>query len=232
MSATIISTLDVIALAWFAMCYFGYAWATHHGPLSQQTNLVKAVEVRRMEWMMQVARREIRIMDAQLLTTLSSGNAFFASTTVIVLGGLAAMLGAADNVKQRLEQLPFVPDTPLVVWELKILFLMGLVIVAFFKFAWAFRLTHYIGIMLGAMPNWSREVDEECARHAGKTARLASVSAMHTNAGLRAIYFAIAGLGWFLHPLVFIAGCGWVLGIVYRREYRSRALDAVRLDDA
>jgi uncharacterized membrane protein len=224
--------LDTAALIWFGVCYFGYGWAVHYGPLKHRPGLVSAVDQRRAQWMHAAVRREIRIMDAQLVTTLSSGNAFFGSTTVIVLGGLAAMLGAADNVKTRLEQIPIVPATQLLVWELKIMFLMTLVIIAFFKFAWAFRLTHYIGIMIGSLPTWDEANSEVCDRHARKTARLAGIASTYTNEGLRTIYFAIAGLGWFLHPVVFMIGCAWVLYIVYRREFLSRAYEEISTDES
>lgn len=231
MSLTAISIIDYIAVLWFFICYFGYDWAVHYGPLKDKEGLVDAVEVRRTQWMRNAFERDVRIMDAQLLTALSSGNAFFASTTVIVLGGLAAMLGAADSVKVRFEQLPFVSEAAIAMWELKIMFIMALVIRAFFKFAWAFRLTHYIGIMLGSMPHWDTDDTEAGERHIAKTARLATVAATHTNNGLRTIYFAIAGLGWFLHPFVFMFACAWVLWVVFRREYRSNALKAVRIEE-
>ena len=228
---TALTYFDIFAIAWFALCYFGYDWAVRYGPLKDRKGLVAAIQERRQQWMQSAAQRDVRIMDSQLLMNLSSGNAFFASTTVIVLGGLTAMLGAADNVKNRLEQFPYVVDVPLVVWEFKIIFLMALVIRAFFKFAWAFRLTHYLGTMLGAMPRWEASTAVQCEKHAAKTAQLAGITAMHSNDGLRTVYFAIAGLGWFLHSLVFIIGCAWVLAIVYRREYASRALMAIEDND-
>lgn len=172
-------------------------------------------------------RRDIRIMDSQLLTSLSSGNAFFASTSVLVLGGLTAMLGSADDVKTRLEQLPFVTDAPLVSWEFKILFLMGLMIMAFFAFAWAFRLTHYVGTMFGALPLHPDADTEEAKIHAKKTAQLVALSGRHLNSGLRTIYFAIAGLAWFVSPILFAIGCALVTVIVYRREYKSEAFTVI-----
>lgn len=215
--------LDILAFVWFCLCYFGYAWAVRYGPLKSRRGLVAAANDRRVEWMKTALRRDIRIMDAQLLTSLSSGNAFFASTSVLVLGGLTAMLGAADDVKDRLEQLPFVTDAPLVSWEFKILFLMGLMIMAFFAFAWAFRLTHYVGTMFGALPLQAEADSERAQVHARKTAQLVGLSGRHLNAGLRTMYFAIAGLAWFVSPILFAAGCALVTVIVYRREYASEA---------
>ena len=231
---TTLGPLDLVAVGWFLICSFGYAWATTRGPLSRRPNLVAAVEARRNAWMLEAAKREVRIVDAQLHMTLSSGTAFFASTTVIVLGGLAAMLGAADDLKTRLQELPLMGEVPIATLEIKILFVMAIVIRAFFKFAWAFRLTHYTSIMMGALPTWPADDDpaaiEACRRHAAKTARMSGLAALHNNDGLRSMYFAIAGLGWFLHPLVFIGGCAWVVAIVYRREFRSRALAAIEDD--
>jgi uncharacterized membrane protein len=215
--------LDILAFAWFCLCYFGYAWAVRYGPLKSRRGLVAAVNDRRIQWMETALRRDIRIMDAQLLTSLSSGNAFFASTSVLVLGGLTAMLGAADDVKSRLEQLPLVSDAPVVMWEFKILFLMVLMIVAFFAFAWAFRLTHYVGTMFGALPLQSEANTAEARKHARKTAALVGLSGRNLNAGLRTIYFAIAGLAWFVNPILFALACAFVTFIVYRREYRSEA---------
>ncbi|MEM8644656.1 MAG: DUF599 family protein [Pseudomonadota bacterium] len=217
------SILDILAFAWFCLCFFGYAWAVRYGPLKSRRGLVAAVNDRRLQWMETALKRDVRIMDSQLLTSLSSGNAFFASTSVLVLGGLTAMLGAADNVKERLEQLPLVSDAPLVMWEFKILFLMALMIMAFFAFAWAFRLTHYVGTMFGALP-LQADADTEMARtHARKTAELVGLSGCHLNTGLRTIYFAIAGLAWFVSPILFAVACALVTAIVYRREYLSEA---------
>ena len=221
------SLIDIFAFAWFCLCYFGYVWAVHYGPLKTKRGLVAAANERRVQWMMTALKRDVRIMDAQLLTSLSSGNAFFASTTVLVLGGLTAMLGAADDVKDRLEHLPFVAHAPIVLWEFKIIFLMTLMIVAFFAFAWAFRLTHYVGTMFGALPLQDEAETEQARRHARKTAQLVSLSGRHLNTGLRTIYFAIAGLGWFVSPLLFIAACALVTIIVYRREYVSEAFTAL-----
>ena len=217
------SILDILAFVWFCLCYFGYAWAVNYGPLKSRRGLVAAANERRLQWMETALRRDVRIMDSQLLTSLSNGNAFFASTSVLVLGALTAMLGAADNVKDRLEQLPFVSEAPLVMWEVKILFLMLLMIMAFFAFAWAFRLTHYVGTMFGALPLQADANTDEARSHARKTAMLVSVSGRHLNAGLRTIYFAIAGLAWFLSPILFAVACALVTAIVYQREYRSEA---------
>jgi uncharacterized membrane protein len=40
---------------------------------------------------------------------------------------------------------------------------------------------------------------------------------------MHSYYFGLAACAWFLHPLALIATTAWVLAILYRREFRSRA---------
>ena len=47
------------------------------------------------------------------------------------------------------------------------------------------------------------------------------------NLGLRAYYFSLALLTWFVHPLLFVIASSWVVGVLYRREFRSRTLKAL-----
>ena len=56
---------------------------------------------------------------------------------------------------------------------------------------------------------------------------LAGLSAEHANTGLRTYYFAIAGLLWFFHPILFMLATAWVLAILLRREFFSRSRRAI-----
>jgi uncharacterized membrane protein len=169
-------------------------------------------------------QRENRMLDAILLGNLSQGNAFFASTAAIAVGGLVATLGSSDKVQAMLGRLPYVaPATPMV-WEAKQLLILSILIYAFFKFAWAFRLSHYASIMIGAMPNPEASTDEQCVRHAERTARLIGLAGEHSNSGIRSFYHAIAALTWFYHPLLFMLATTWVILILARRDFFSRSL--------
>ena len=52
------------------------------------------------------------------------------------------------------------------------------------------------------------------------------------NNGLRAYYFALAALTWFLHPWLMVAATGWVVYILYQREFHSKTLIALIDEDA
>ena len=57
------------------------------------------------------------------------------------------------------------------------------------------------------------------------------LAAYHLNRGLRGYFFALAALAWFLHPAIFAFVSTWVVLVLYRREFRSRALRAVRAQE-
>lgn len=103
------------------------------------------------------------------------------------------------------------------------LLLIVLFVYAFFKFSWAFRHYNYCLVLVGAVPapdcvtDASRQVGERIARIATSTGR-------HFNGGLRAYYFGLAALSWFIHAWLFALLTAWVVWVIYRREFRSRLL--------
>jgi len=214
--------LDLAAIGWFIVSIAGYRIVAEWRPLESRS-IVGAVQSHRLQWMCNMAARENRVFDAMLLNGLGQGNAFFASTSAIAIGGLIAMVGSGDKAQAFLERLPFVAHADPVLWEMKVLLLIGIFVFAFFKFAWAFRLSHYTGIMIGSTPLAKPGNELECRLHAERTARLIGIAADHANSGLRSFYYAIAALGWFFHPLMFIAASTWVLLILVRRDFFSRS---------
>ena len=47
------------------------------------------------------------------------------------------------------------------------------------------------------------------------------------NYGIRAYYFAVAALAWFINDWMFIATCAVVVLVLYRREFKSDSLKAM-----
>jgi uncharacterized membrane protein len=222
--AGIMGPWDSVALAVFLLSMFGYRLATGGRSPLARNSLIGAIQRQRVAWMLNMSRRDNRNMDVILLSSLGQGNAFFASTTAIVIGGLAALLGSGERAQQILERLPLVARSSGVLWEIKLLLIMAIFVFAFFKFAWAFRLSHYAQILIGATPILTADNVHVCDSHAERTAALAGLSAEHANAGLRSFYYAFAALAWFFHPAAFMAANFWVLLILMRRDFFSRSL--------
>ncbi|MGI9491542.1 MAG: DUF599 domain-containing protein, partial [Geminicoccaceae bacterium] len=216
--------LDLIAPLWFLSAWFAYTWYTDHD--KGVHNLTTAMHGYRLLWMKRMLEREVRMVDTQILGNLMRSMSFFASTTMFIIAGLVAVLGARNEAMAVLRELPFTVDTSVVIWDLKVLLLIAIFIYAFFKFTWAFRHYNYCLILIGAIAN-SDQLDDECEQIADRAARIANSTGRHFNRGIRAYYFGMAALSWFLHPWIFIVLTGWVILVLYRREYRSNLLDTL-----
>lgn len=216
------SKLDLIAVGWFLVLFAGYHYLSAR-PRLAASSIVGAIQRQRELWMANMATREPRIMDSMLLGNLGQGNAFFASTSAIAIGGLTALIGSGDKVQTLVERLPFTTHTSAAMFELKILLLIAIFVFAFFKYAWAYRLSQYAYIMAGATPILAADNEAACLAHTARTARLVGIAAEHANGGLRAFYYAIAAMAWIFHALAFIAATTWVLVILIRRDYFSRS---------
>lgn len=118
---------------------------------------------------------------------------------------------------------PYLAHSTPFLWDAKQLLIMWIFIYAFFKFAWAFRLSHYGAIMIGAAPLEG----EDCTSHAERTAHLIGIAGEHNNSGIRAFSYAIATLAWFFHPLLFMLATTWVILILTRRDFFSRSLRTI-----
>jgi uncharacterized membrane protein len=227
----VFSPLDLAALAVFAACWWGYPW--YAGRRERRSpGLVLLTSRYRIEWMRQMLARDLRMVDTSLIATLTQSSTFFSSTTIFILGGLVALLGTSDTVQSALGRLPGAVRTSEQLWELKLLLLVLIFIYAFFKFTWSLRQFNFVGVLIGATPPMGAPNCEDLARRAGEMGVLA---AEDFNQGLRAYYFALAGLTWFVNPVAFIVASIGVVIILFMLEFRSNAvklLASVRVDAA
>lgn len=217
-----IPILDLVALAWFISIIAAYEFVSTR-PAVYKHSIASYVQDHRREWMIRMSERDNRIVDGQLLGWLVNANAFFASTTVIVIGGLAALLSYGEKARQIVEALPYAASSSATLWEIKVIFLMMIMIYAFFKFAWAFRLSHYTVMMMGATPEHNSPDASARLDHAKRTAELLGLVGWHSNLGLRSFYYTIAGLMWFFHPIAFKIAATWVVLILIRRDFFSHS---------
>ncbi|MGI9489221.1 MAG: DUF599 domain-containing protein [Geminicoccaceae bacterium] len=215
---------DLVAPIWFLVVWLGYTW---FGDRDRGVrNLTTVMRDYRLLWMKRMLDRDVRMVDTQILGNLMRSMSFFASTTMFIIAGLVAVLGAREKAMAVLNELPFAVNSSSLLWDLKVLLLVAIFVYAFFKFTWAFRHYNYCLILVGAVPAHDR-LDEECEKIAERAARIATSTGRHFNRGIRAYYFGLAALGWFLHPIIFVVLTGWVALVLYRREHRSNLLETL-----
>lgn len=222
-----IKLLDYLALAWFLVGWFGYQSFAARAAAKGTPSLMTVMGKYREDWWHGTISRELRIVDATIITNLSNSATFFASTTLLILGGLLALLGTSDRAIAIVSELPFSAETHEVVWEFKIFLLLSIFVYAFFKFTWALRQQNFCAVLVGAAPDPHTD-PERLEEYVVRSAKLASAASDTFNYGLRAYYFGLAVLTWFLNSWAFMGATAIVIAVLYHREFRSGALQVLR----
>ncbi|MEI6729668.1 MAG: DUF599 domain-containing protein [Pseudomonadota bacterium] len=217
-----ISTMDVIAPVWFVLCWAGYSMFADLDS-RHRTSLVGVTSEYRLHWMRQMLKRDNRMMDATLIGNLLRSISFFASTTIFIILAIFTLLKYRDEASGILTNIPYVTPSSPVLWEVKVFTLIAIFIYAFFKYTWSLRLYNYSCVIVGAAP-LSTERHEHFEEYAQNSSKVIINAGKHFNRALRANYFGLAALSWFLNDWLFIAMSTLVVGVLYRREFRSLAL--------
>ena len=223
------SNLDMIAFVWFAGAWGVYALALDRTLYGQQ-GLNRRMNSYREQWMQQMLRREMRMIDGQVSTSLQNGTAFFASTTLLAIGGALTLFHSSGDIISLVAALPFGVVPTRLQWEVKTLGLCIILVYAFFKFAWSYRLFNYVAIMLGAAPPASEKDLPESQEYIRTAAKVLADAGRQFNRGQRAFFFALGYLGWFVGPLPFIVTTAGVVIVMWRRQFDSDAQRAIAKD--
>ncbi|WCL53163.1 DUF599 domain-containing protein [Gimibacter soli] len=223
----IFSLSDYEALAFFLFVWAGYTLLTDASFLRPRS-IAAAMERQRQRWFEEAFRRDLRILDTGILQILMSGMNMFASTSIIVIGGLFAAMGYNEALAGALARMPFATPSSPEQLMVKLAVLLAIFIYAFFKFAWAIRLSHYCAILLGGFGFALAEPSEADQQRVAAAARLNTLCGLHFNRGIRAIFFGLATVGWFIGPVFYVASTLFILAILARREFGSAAAAAVK----
>jgi uncharacterized membrane protein len=220
------SILDLVALAWFVIAWTAYAILLEYIP-HKRPGLNARMNGFREVWMRRMLDREMRMVDMQIMAALQNGTAFFASTSLIAVGGALTIVRSTDDVLNVVSTLPIGIQTTRMLWEMKAIGLAVIFVYAFFKFAWSYRLFNYVAILLGATPPPSEKDTPEAEAHVKRTARLFAAAGRHFNHGQRSFFFALGYLGWFVSPWVFMATTAAVVVVMWWRQFGSDASHAM-----
>ncbi|MDO4905109.1 MAG: DUF599 domain-containing protein [Lautropia sp.] len=217
--------LDWYALVCFLCVWWGYIGLTNRGKFHQRSLLAVTNRYRKY-WMKQATMRDPRMLDGLITQTLSSTPAFFSSTTIIVIGGLFALLGSTDKAAELVREIPFAATTPPVVFEAKIILLLAIFTYAFFRFSWSMRQYTFVALAIGGMPppEEFQEGKFDANLYAERAALLVGKAAQAFNDGLRSYYFSFAALAWFFSPWAMMTASAIVVFVLYSREYHSDVL--------
>ncbi len=214
---------DVVAFCCFLVCWIGYTWFADHLP-RERGNIMVAMHDLRVQWMERMLRRDVRIGDINVIGFVIRSGILFVTTSVFILAGLVTIMGALDKARGVVSELDFAVSASREMWEIKLLVLILIFIYAFFKFVWSVRQLNFSLMLMGAAPNHDEPEAPDWSTFPRRAGRLITLAVDSFNRGVRAYYFGLAALGWFVHPWVFAGASVWVVLVIYRREFRSNTL--------
>ncbi|WP_170405911.1 DUF599 domain-containing protein [Ruegeria arenilitoris] len=217
--ALLFSSLDYTAVLLLVGAWQWIGWRIEH-PTPNRQSVAMMMDDFRRAWMHEMVTRQPRMFDAQVVAAMRQGSTFFASTTMIAIGGGLALLGNTERLAGVASDLA-IGSAPAMVWEIKILVVILFLANAFLKYVWAHRLFGYCAVLMAAVPN--DPDDPQAYPRAAQAAEICVTAARSFNRGLRATYFALASLAWILGPLALILGTVITLGVLYRREFASHS---------
>ena len=213
------NTVDLGAFIFFCAVWLGFETLPYRTRWEKRS-ITYQMNVYRHKWMTNLVNRDSQPVDALLQTTLQQSIGFFASTSILAIGGLFAILGASEKALDLLGDFPLTVATTQAQWEFKVLLLILTFVFAFFKFVWSIRLFSYVAILIGAAPGQS-ESEETKDDYAQKLGRLHALGAKHFTTGLNAYLFALAATTWFISHWAFLAATIWLALVLYRRTFHS-----------
>ena len=225
---TLLPWFDWAAVAVFFAGWVGYARFAKHRAMSRPSILVTTNRIRRL-WMMQTTYREVRVIDGVVIQNLSTSPSFFASTTILIIGGLLAVLGTTEKASELVREIPFAARTTVLVFDLKVVLMLVIFVVAFFRFTWSMRQYTFGALLIASAPEAKQFKEDGLSREAfaDKAGRVVGLAAETFNDGLRAYYFSFAAIGWFFSPGVFMLATAGVIYVLFRREFGSEMLDVL-----
>lgn len=210
--------LDLIAVGLILLCWLVSGWLIEHPP-AWRPSVSLLMKAYREEWMHQFVARQPRIFDATIINDLRQGTAFFASTSMLAVGGGIAMLGNPTALSGLAHDLTLPGDDTMV--QLRLLLVIAFLANALLKFVWAHRLFGYCAILMAAVPN--NPDDPVAPRRAAQAAAVNITAARSFNRGLESIYFALGSFAWLLGPQALIAAALLTTGLLLRREFASHS---------
>lgn len=219
---------DWLVLLFFLAAWMGYAQFATRWSL-KRPSILAATNRFRLRWIQVSLTRDPRVLDGIITQTLSNTPAFFSSTTILIMGGLLALMGTTDKAAEFVREIPFSQATPILVFEFKILVLISIFVYAFFRFSWSMRQYTFVSLMIGALPSHEHFIahPQDQMDYAQRVAAMTGLAAETFNDGLRAYYFAFAVMGWFFSPMAFVLTTVLIVGILYNREFRSDVLEVL-----
>ncbi len=214
-----IVTIDILSFLIILSLWGGYSYFEWK---QRDKSIMGHIYNYRKEWMMQMLKRDMRMIDTSIVTMLGRSNTMFASTSVGLIAALFTVMASYDKIYQAISGISYSWPTSKLLWELKFSCLLCVIVYGFFKFIWSLRQFNFAAVIIGAAPLKEEAETPEAIAIAESAMHVVEKGMENFTLGLRSYYFAIALLAWILHPLLGVVSASIVVITLYRREFYYR----------
>ncbi len=213
---------DWIALGVFAVCWLLYE-PVLHGVSRKTGAITKDMTVIRQAWMLAMVRRDIRLVDSQLMGHAINSASFFGSANLILIAAVAgALFGGVGK-------LPDVSGLGLQVSSQALELKLALVIVCLARglldFVWSIRQQNYCLALMGAAPEGD---GPRLLAYAQAAAEVLNPALTAFSRGVRGYYFALAAAAWIYGPVWLAVATVAATVLLVWRQAKSPAAEGIR----
>jgi uncharacterized membrane protein len=217
---------DIAALTLFAIGWLLYQPALKR--LSRRGGVINTdMTVVRRRWMINMAARENRFLDSQLMGHALSSASFFASANLIVIAAAAGALFRSDTTYQTVAHMAVTEAGPRWLFQAKLALVVLALARGLLDFIWAIRQMNYTLAAIGAAPPTSSP-PAVLKAYGEAAASVLNPALSSFNNGVRGYYFALAAAAWMLGPWAMIVAVLLAVALLYARQVGSSAARGVR----
>lgn len=226
-----LSPLDGAALAVFAAIWLAYEPLLKLGARGRQV-INTDMTVIRGAWMANMARRENRFMDSQLLGHALNSASFFASSNLILIAAAAGALFGGENTFRSASSLLVLETSSRLLFEAQLALVLLALARGLLDFIWSIRQMNYCLAAIGAAPEIAGEgqgedIQARASAYGAAATRLLNPALSSFNAGVRGYYFALSAAAWMFGPVAFLTATVGAVALLAWRQRRSPAARAI-----
>ena len=222
------SPIDIAALVVFLTAWLFYQPMLKR--LSRRGGMINTdMTVLRIRWMANMAARENRFIDSQLMGHVLNSASFFASANLIVIAAAAGALFKSPDTYRSVAHLAVTDTGPRWLFEAKLALIVAALARGLLDLIWAIRQMNYTLAAIGAAPLPS-SAPALVRAYGEAAAQVLNPALTSFNNGVRGYYFALAAAAWLLGPWAMIAAvAGAVLLLFWRQSGSSSSRGVQRL---
>jgi uncharacterized membrane protein len=217
--------LDWLALVAFFVAIVAYSrYADHVG---DQLLNARMREIR-ARWMRRYLEREDRVLDSILTGHSINSITLFCSATLLIVVALLGVLTNAGMAYSITITSSFVTHTTLDLFQVKLIGLVCVFVYGFYRFTWALLQYNYFLALIGSAPFKDHLTPAAIDQMGNQMSVVLNSAVTSFHSGFRTYYFALAWVGWFFHPLVFVTATAFVTFVLVYRQIASPSAGAIK----